>query len=713
MSERGARGYGTMSGNTTNGGSWDGFGLSWTVKALCTLTATLALVGCPLEDPASREPGPGREIGAAPAPGLYMDIKEVRIPLDRRPEVTFTIEDRGGNPVAVRELTRLRFALARLDAAPLGGGATRLISYHPDEREEDGVEYLAASSDRARLDGVTQDADGVMRYKFDTVLPQGFDRSATHQLHTEAIRENPVDGKTYNGDTWFRFRPDGGSTIEAREVVTTQACNQCHSRVDGHTWLDVHRESRTQDENWYQGCIVCHSTPETSGPFGEPLDFAGLIHKIHHGMDLPSAQDGEPFRTSRGEFAYSKFPQDIRNCQVCHTEAAPDHRAYLEQPTMAGCVSCHDRTWFGHRDDVPEGYEMHIGGQQVNDNLCAQCHTPTAPGPSPILEAHMRPSESPANPGLDFEITGVEVLSEQGVGGVLRITFEAWDNEGFLYTDLSELNAVGAAFAYPVPEFEAAVREPIVGGGGPRGALEAQGDGVFSYTFSQPLPNLPEATFAVTMDGRVSYTFRGQNYNQGTMTNAYTLFTLDGSQPTARRTIVDEAKCNECHGEIRAHGASRVGVNYCVMCHNVNTTDVARRPADAGRPETVNFKDLIHAIHRGEDLVTEYTVYGFGGTGHDFTEVRFPGRLESCAVCHTSGSEQLPVAEEALSTMIARDGEVLWEVLPERAACTSCHDSFGADVHALINTGQGVETCATCHGPGSISSVDRVHRLGN
>ncbi len=692
-------------------GRGHGPGWGWLGVIAAALIAAVMVVGCPPVTP-EPDPEPDPRIGPAAAPGLFMEIKDVEVPNDRRPEVTFTIKDRGGNHVPVKELTRLRFALSYLDEAPRGGGATRLISYHPDEREQNGVEYLAASSDRARLDGVTQDADGVMRYKFDTVLPADFDGAATHQLHTEAIRDNPVDGKTYNGDAWYRFRPAGLAVTETREVVSTEACNQCHSRVEGHTRIDVHRQTRTQDENWVQGCMVCHNTPDTSGPFGEPLDFAALIHKIHRGMDLPSAEQEEPFRTSRNEFAYSKFPQDIRNCQVCHTEDAPDHRAYLENPTMAGCASCHDRAWFGHPDDVPEGYEMHVGGQQVADNLCAQCHTPTAPGSSPIMEAHLRPTESPAAPGLAFGIIETRVLPEPGTGGVLQITFEAWDKDGFLYTDLSEINNVAAAFAYPVPEFEAVVREAIVGFGGPVGALEANADGSFTYTFHESLPDLPGETFAVAMDGRLSFNYRGESHTEGTATNAYALFTADGAEPQPRRAIVEEESCNQCHSEIRFHGEMRVGVDYCLMCHNPNATDVNQRPDEALPPETINFKDLIHKIHRGEDLAGEFTVYGFGQTPHDFTEVRFPGRLEDCQMCHGDHTEQLPVSPDALSTRITFEGEIIRDVLPERAACNSCHDGLMPNIHAIAATEDGVETCATCHGPGRAASVHNVHRLG-
>ena len=663
---------------------------------LVLLLGSLLLTACPPENGNIPDEEDERYTGSAIARGLVFEIQKVTIPADNRPEISFTLKDIAGNHVPLNELTDLRFALAYLDNAPGMGDATRFVNYTPRVR----AGMTQATSDSARLSGTTQNSNGSMVYKFNTALPGDYSRVLTHQVGAQARRLYPVDNTIYPAEVVFQFRPDGNAVQATREVVATETCNKCHTRLEAHG--GVRRE--------VQHCIVCH-TPQTFDDItGRSLDFAEMIHKIHRGHDLPSVQDGESYILANLDFSPVAFPQDIRNCTVCHTDA-PHAAVYLEQPTRSACVACHDRTWFGNRDEIPNGYTMHVGGQQINDNLCQQCHTPTAPGPSPIFEAHMRPHASPAAPGLRLEITNIEVLPAEGSGGRLRITFDAIDKNGLLYSNASELNALGATIAYPAPEYEIAMREPIVGGGGPRGTLVANMDGSFSYTFSLLLPDLPDETFAVAMDGRVSFSFRGQNYNQGTSSNAYSLFTLDGSAPTARRAIVNEENCNQCHDEIRFHGESRVGVNLCVMCHNVNATDVARRPADALPPESINFKDLIHSIHRGVDLANDFTVYGFGNVPHHFSDVRFPGRLESCNICHLPGTEQVPVAQEALSTMVTHNGELIREVLPERAACTSCHDHLVTNVHAILATSNGVESCATCHGSGSSFSVDWVHQL--
>ncbi len=53
---------------------------------------------------------------------------------------------------------------------------------------------------------------------------------------------------------------------------------------------------------------------------------------------------------------------------------------------------------------------------------------------------------------------------------------------------------------------------------------------------------------------------------------------------------------------------------YCVMCHNANQDDKARRPADKLPVESVHLKTMIHKIHTGEELTNDFTIYGFGNT---------------------------------------------------------------------------------------------------
>jgi len=148
----------------------------------------------------------------------------------------------------------------------------------------------------------------------------------------------------------------------------------------------------------------------------------------------------------------------------------------------------------------------------------------------------------------------------------------------------------------------------------------------------------------------------------------------------------------------------------CVLCHNPNDNDRARRPATAGAPQSVNFAQMIHKIHTGEELTAQggsLTIYGFGGTKNDFTEVRFPGDRRDCSTCHVNGSEQLPLKAGLLNVDDQRGP--INPIGPVGSACTGCHATIATASHVLANTTRLGESCAVCHGPSADFSVDRVH----
>jgi OmcA/MtrC family decaheme c-type cytochrome len=129
---------------------------------------------------------------------------------------------------------------------------------------------------------------------------------------------------------------------------------------------------------------------------------------------------------------------------------------------------------------------------------------------------------------------------------------------------------------------------------------------------------------------------------------------LEGGDPVPRRQVVDRELCNACHNDLALHGTIRQNTEYCVSCHNPNGTDEAQRPAEAMPPTSINFRVLIHRIHRGEEANQPLQVYGFGNNLIDFGEVRFPGNLAYWTV--TWKLQAMPTSN-LLPTMSPREAD--------------------------------------------------------
>lgn len=170
--------------------------------------------------------------------------------------------------------------------------------------------------------------------------------------------------------------------------------------------------------------------------------------------------------------------------------------------------------------------------------------------------------------------------------------------------------------------------------------------------------------------------------------------------------MTDE-KCETCHDNLSLHGNNRHDPEYCVTCHQPESSDVARRPDSELPVETIHFKFLIHRIHQGEELTRDFTVYGFGNSAHTYNELRFPGDLRDCESCHVNDSYTVPLPADLLATPTPR--EFYSPIEPIGSACLSCHDSESTAAHAFTNTAPFAEACAACHGTSADFTVERIH----
>ncbi len=186
----------------------------------------------------------------------------------------------------------------------------------------------------------------------------------------------------------------------------------------------------------------------------------------------------------------------------------------------------------------------------------------------------------------------------------MTVNFSITGNSGKPLT-LSQLSSLSLVLASPTTDY-------------------AGYDSESAFTFPTPLPANASGSYTVGIEGYSNENII-TNPHAGTTSsvkdaglNQVLSFSVDGSSVVPRRLVVGLDNCDTSHVRLSAHGGSRNNTTYCVLCHNPNTTEVARRPAAQAPPETVDFRTLVHKIHRGTDLTQQYTVYGFNSSVNNF-----------------------------------------------------------------------------------------------
>ncbi|MCX5757756.1 MAG: OmcA/MtrC family decaheme c-type cytochrome, partial [Candidatus Hydrogenedentes bacterium] len=514
-----------------------------------------------------------------------------------------------------------------------------------------------------------------------------------------------ADNMTYYSNPLFTFRPDGQPVTATREIVKTEVCNGCH------TTMAFHGGGRRETGL----CILCHTTQSTDAGTGNILDLPQMIHKIHSGKTLPSVVGGTPYQiighgNTVNDYSDVGFPQDVRDCAVCHNGAAQSD-VYLTKPTLEGCGSCHDRTWFGDATLTPAGYTNHPIAQEDN-TMCAGCHPATGNNASiPSLNrVHVTPEQSSSAPGLNLAIVSV---TPNPADGTLQTVVHVTNGAGQPITALSQLTRLAVTVAYPASDYQTEFSERMIASGTSTvpGVVDASdaANGNYGYTFKKTLPTGTSQTFALGVEGRSTFTIGTDpaTHTQAPTENPIVFFTTDGSTPVPRRDVVDEANCLKCHFKLELHGGSRVSVPYCLFCHNSTLTAGTDDPP----AESVHFDVLVHKIHRAENLTQPYVIGSLNAN-----EVTFPGLVQECTICHLDGTVDLPLPAEATPTIItltAGPPATTETVLPTRAACTACHDDPVVDTHATVmgDAATGAESCAVCHDATAPFSAAVSHAL--
>ncbi len=601
-----------------------------------------------------------------PQEQVHSEIIGVTIPADNKPVITYTLLDGNGQPFdpATPGLT-VRWTIARITTDDMTNGGTRYDNYIKN----------AAGQPTTDSGGTTTDlGNGQYSYKFKTAIVVA-NPAETHtiggQIEVRAlgIAANPL----------INFRPDGQAVTVTRELTTTATCNKCHDL------MAFHGGGRRE----FGFCILCHNVGVMDPESGNTVDMANMIHKIHRGENLPSVQSGTPYQiighnNSVNDFSDVAFPQDVRNCNVCHN--GPQADAYKMVPSRRACGACHDDLDFS----------THMGGQST-DAACKFCHQAvmTAEFDASIPGAHTVPYKSTQLTGLHGEILSV---SNTAKGEKPLVTFKLYDNANGVINPAS-LDSVRANMAGPTTDYTTQIREDIKGAAG----LTILGGGLFSYQFTAAIPMDTTGTWAFSLEARsANKTLATDRTARETMLNPIVFASVDGSAVAPRRTVIDGNKCNVCHDYLNFHGGNRVNLQYCQFCHNPTLYE-----AEGEHGQSVDFKVLVHKIHMGDELTKEYNF----GNRH-YKDTRYPAHRTNCAKCHEEGTYFAPSKGVANTIIKNATGDVvLADLAPTTAACTACHDTDPALAHAQSNTGtpSGVEACGVCHGQFRSEAVDVVH----
>jgi OmcA/MtrC family decaheme c-type cytochrome len=497
---------------------------------------------------------------------------------------------------------------------------------------------------------------------------------------------NPITGANFaqftntNGvNLAFDFVPATGAVISpsARDIVTIDRCNQCHYKIQyGSNNTSGHFGSRTDTKT----CVMCH-TPQNvvSGQTATTnVDFTPFIHKIHMGERLPVIETG-----LTGTFNEVTFPQDIRNCTMCHQGALADN--WKTKPTRKACGSCHNNVNFatGANHPAPAGSEI-----QTDDHLCAGCHSVAGIAANHVPVALPDPGD-PRLGGTNTH-TNAEYIAATGVvpagahkinwlissvtvsGGKPSIKFKFQsDGANMVFTaatsTASELMAgfagsPSAYFVWAEPQdgitkpadfnksASAYIRNVWNGTVSSATATITGPDGSGFYTLTRTGTTIPATAVMVT--GGIGYSYGSGTpplvqtdlaaypYNATTGAGGLAVPAPNvwkvATNYTARRAVVDTNKCNICHAglgvEPTFHVGQRNDAPTCSFCHN---------PGRASQGWTVNASTFVHAIHAAAKRTVDFTWDATSTTGDEADEgfflITYPGILKNCEQCHVAG----------------------------------------------------------------------------
>lgn len=606
-------------------------------------------------------------------------------------------------------------------------------------------------------------------------------------------------------------------------------CVTCHTDQIKYTF--------SQEASSTNGGLTLTGTtrPTTAVVDGRALgNLPNMVHKIHMGKEL--TKQGYYFNASaEGKFNEVTYPQSITNCVKCHDGSATAANKttngdnWKSVPSALACGSCHDGINFatGRGTALGETGKYiggHVGGAQADDSKCTLCHTAAD---MPVYHVTIDPVGSsgragyPVNTAQDVPTVGfpsgqgpsIPLASQLGnlPAGVFKINFEikqvtvtgaagakkanvvyrilkdgapvTLNSTGYLMTNVDGTPSIYVAYAVPQDgiaapaDWNASINATVLQLRDKLSGNTQAGPDASGYYTATLAATIPDAAKMVTAAIGINYQGFVQlghaAFPKGIRLREPQFVTKLADGFTARRSIVANAKCNSCHGQLGVqpsfHGGARNNGEGCAICHNANnSTGHTGAAYSFGGGWNVSIKNLVHSVHSSAKREQAFTYEATLANPNGFKEVTYPGVLSNCEQCHVAGSYDFSASANAAAvpnllwttdaktdmsnpTNAATLGLSPWitslgrgqtnytadnlVTSPVTSACFGCHDSKIAVSHYQLNGGTvygsvsavssggarpaigasttfgftKVESCMVCHGPGKVADIKAMH----
>lgn len=604
---------------------------------------------------------------------VLQDAGVAAVTVTGAPKVNFTVFSDG----AVKQglaLANMSFAIAKL-VPGTNGEIDQWVSYvNRTETAAAGVgpggTPALASATQATTDPkpagqanqLVFNNDGYYTYTFSTditdpakTLGVTFEPDRTHRIAIQLSYSNAA-GETVRVNPYIdvTFDASGNSVLvtdpnQTRVMADVNSCNGCHER------LALHGGGRVD----VQFCVMCHNPGTTDANSGNVLTMQTMTHKIHAGRLLKSrldaGQGGERyviwgFQNSRHDYAEVGFPQDLRNCTVCHTAAnpkTPQGDNWKRRASKESCLTCHANDAGSAWDASHAVFANALFGagaapKDITNAQCAGCHREGSTLGADRVHWNQN-EENAAKYRMNIEaatydaaartVTISYFLSDPtnneaaynlvtpdctGAGDTLACSNQT--RFGNLRFYIAYQNLAGQLTR--VTEFTA-----YNNGGSAANAFAYKGtnDGANKYTIDITLPAdtataIAAGTARVISIGQVkepklevqSATDPRPEVTPRTLVNVVVQnthedFALSG-ELNPRRQVVSSEKCNVCHGALGTtsgsntlaeafHGGARNTVESCSLCHDALRSSSTVMTNGLALRESYQFKRMIHGIH--------------------------------------------------------------------------------------------------------------------